>query len=374
MENVKNQSKNKYQAGNIQSNIPNNGTGKFSGDEGSGEERKKAIKYFFENKMKDKNPKKDYRGIKQLNTIFLIIFLLIVAAGYFASFSLLEKKIDKKLGVVELKLAESNQKELAINNAQKTIDDSIGKVEFNLALTSAMNKSTVQEKLDELQILALNKKYSRYLDVIYLNIGNFISNEFPAMKIKYYDMALEINPKNSDVYKNRGTVNYNRNNFVEAISDFSAAIDVEPQNFVAYHNLAVAKYKTNDIIGGIDDATKAIEINPNYSNAYTIRGTLKYLNDDTNGAIQDYSKALEINSMDYEAYYRRGNLKENSGDLVGAVSDYKTAIQYAPDVDSKTSIKKLAFDKMKRIKTTTVIKKKSSTTIKQAPNKTQEKN
>ena len=58
-----------------------------------------------------------------------------------------------------------------------------------------------------------------------------------------YSKAIEIDPKNSIFYYNRGFAYYNLGQWENAIADYSKAIEIDPNNAKAYSDREIAYRK-----------------------------------------------------------------------------------------------------------------------------------
>ena len=56
-----------------------------------------------------------------------------------------------------------------------------------------------------------------------------------------YDRAVEINPRYSEAYNNRGAVRFTEGKLEEAIADFDRAIESNPRNAEAFMNRGLAR-------------------------------------------------------------------------------------------------------------------------------------
>ena len=78
-----------------------------------------------------------------------------------------------------------------------------------------------------------------------------------------------------------------------AILDFDMAIEKNPDQADLYIHRATAKGILGNHQGAIDDYTKAIEIYPNYPGYYNDRRILKELKGDLEGACADWKQAVD---------------------------------------------------------------------------------
>lgn len=120
------------------------------------------------------------------------------------------------------------------------------------------------------------------------------------MAIEEFNKALELDPKQPDIYFNLGLAKAKQQDFLEAIKDYTKAIEINPKFTEAYNNRGLAKKNIEDYRGAIDDYTKAIELNPNDTTAYKNRAFAHFLIKDTISALSDLTKAGELG--DKESY------------------------------------------------------------------------
>jgi tetratricopeptide (TPR) repeat protein len=134
-----------------------------------------------------------------------------------------------------------------------------------------------------------------------------------------YNKSIEIDPNDSETFRNRGNAKIELEDYRGAIADFNKAIQIDPNNTNAHKNRGYAKYRLQDYRGAITDYTKVIAITPS-NGAYFLRGYAKFDLKDYQGAILDYNKAIGIDPNDAGAYFNRGLAKiklkqKNSGCL-----------------------------------------------------------
>lgn len=75
----------------------------------------------------------------------------------------------------------------------------------------------------------------------YFNRGNaYIDKNNYDQAIKDYTKVIELNPQNADAYNNRGASYINKNNYDQAIKDYQKAIEIDPNVKYAKENLKLA--------------------------------------------------------------------------------------------------------------------------------------
>ena len=62
------------------------------------------------------------------------------------------------------------------------------------------------------------------------------------MRLKYFDMAIEIYPDYVAAYNNRGIAKHDLKDYDNAIADYNRAIEIAPDYVAAYNNRGATKY------------------------------------------------------------------------------------------------------------------------------------
>ncbi len=82
---------------------------------------------------------------------------------------------------------------------------------------------------------------------IYLNrASSYIRLENYGKAVTDYNTAIDLSPRNPNIYNLRGFAHYKMGNFAEAISDFTNTLDLDPKNASAFYNRGMARLKSND--------------------------------------------------------------------------------------------------------------------------------
>lgn len=109
-----------------------------------------------------------------------------------------------------------------------------------------------------------------------------------------YGKAIEINPRFSLAYNNRGIVRSHLGDQSGAIQEFTLAIENDSLFFMAYVNRASSLYQTDQFYAAISDYSEAIRINMSYAPAWYGRGIAHIRIQYMVGACADLKKALEL--------------------------------------------------------------------------------
>ena len=138
----------------------------------------------------------------------------------------------------------------------------------------------------------------------------------------------------------------NRENYDQAISDFTEALRLNPNYDEAYYSRGEAYYNTGDYAKAVSDYNEAVNVNPDFARLYygclISGGKPNEANARKNyykKHITAYTEAIEKNPNDVKAYSIRGNLYLDKGDTTKAISDYETVLRIDPDnADAKRAL------------------------------------
>lgn len=114
--------------------------------------------------------------------------------------------------------------------------------------------------------------------------------------IEDFTLAIKYNKHSRTAYINRGIANDKLGKPIAAVGDYQRAIKVSkgiaPD---AYYNMGLAQCKRENYEDALEDFTKAIEQNPMYSNAYYNRGLVYIKLNHLQYAKLDFEKAVQYN-------------------------------------------------------------------------------
>jgi tetratricopeptide (TPR) repeat protein len=145
-----------------------------------------------------------------------------------------------------------------------------------------------------------------------------------------FDKAINLNPKYTDAYGDRGASKANLGQYEAAITDYQKAEQLGMKSSILYSNWGYAHYRLKHPDTALTFLEKAIKIDPNNGNAYRWRGEIKYDKNDNEGAEVDYTKAIMANP-NASNYFARGLANYYLKDYEKAIVDMDKAIQLNPD-------------------------------------------
>ncbi len=163
----------------------------------------------------------------------------------------------------------------------------------------------------------------------YYMLSNFVNHA--DKKILYLTKAIELNPKHSRAYYNRGTLLYKKGQLQQALSDFNRAIESDPNHSEAFNNRGNIWYESGKTENALTDYNQAILLNPKHSRAYNNRGNIWYQKGFLDKALSDYNNAITLDPAFSGAYNNRGNICYQKGMYKEALEDYNKALELDPN-------------------------------------------
>lgn len=129
----------------------------------------------------------------------------------------------------------------------------------------------------------------------YMQLGVIYGARGNDLAIQYYSNALRVNPSSVEALYNRGLYYQESGQLEKAEGDYLTIIAKNPGYQDAYYNLGfIALVNKDDYAEAIKQFSKAINIEQNYVEAFYNRGLSYEYSGDKNSAIKDYKSALAI--------------------------------------------------------------------------------
>jgi tetratricopeptide (TPR) repeat protein len=218
------------------------------------------------------------------------------------------------------------------------IDAFILKAKFDLRLESYENAIEVLEsqlsknfKLDTINCL---------LGEAYFGLGHYYiaRKEDPLKKsevlsnaIKYYDQAINYNPKYFNAYLGKQSSLHNNEKYDEALITLNSALKLFPDSLVLVYNRGIEKIYLGDKKEAKQDINQALRgtqlDSSNYATALRFRANIFISDGLIDSAIIDLTNALIWDAKDEFIYVTRANLYRQKGLKDLACKDYRKAAE-----------------------------------------------
>ena len=195
----------------------------------------------------------------------------------------------------------------------------------------------------------------------------------PARRILELNKALESDPRQANLFKERAAQYSRLWNYEQTIADYSSALALQPEDATALHARGSAYEQIRRFDRALEDYHRAIALNPQLSDLYFQRGVtlgkmgnfrqsiasltegLRLAPDNADGyfnrgtsyfqlgdlakAIDDFSTVIKLSANDEAAYYWRGISNEEAGRQREAIADYRQFLALSRDENARAEIK-----------------------------------
>jgi len=166
----------------------------------------------------------------------------------------------------------------------------------------------------------------------YFDSGSIFYSEGDfAQAVKDYGTALSLGPvlpQMEITHNNRGLAYVGLKQYQSAIDDYNAAININPKNAEVYFNRGNAYFRMGKLKEAIADYDAAIGLYPKFAWAYSNRGLAYFDLGQLTQAIKDYDAAINYNYNLAKAYLNRGAAYEKLGQVQRARADYRNGVGY----------------------------------------------
>ena len=180
-------------------------------------------------------------------------------------------------------------------------------VKFKLIKTYPGEKIYQPYLMDDIVVSLFNHSYYECYRNTFANFFN------SAAVLALADMPAGEQPSDFNGYFIRGVRAYDRNDYYNAITDFTNAIRLMPNQkfYPVYGYRGNAKFKLGDLEGSLNDLNTAVSLKPLdkqylsvYAQVFLNRGTVRYFLKDMAGAKDDWKRASELNEPKSAEYLK----------------------------------------------------------------------
>lgn len=181
-----------------------------------------------------------------------------------------------------------------------------------------------------------------------LNIAYYIgSGRYDLYKENYisavsrFTAVINNRPRLSEAWFLRGIAKYNLSDYIGAQSDFSSAIDINPFYADAFHYRGLTNEQLGNFSNAKSDLQAAIELNPTDDKLQSDMGTVFLMHEQYTQALEYFNETLKINKTRPDTYFNRAVAYIQIGDTLSAIKDLNTGLRLDPF--SAEALRKLAI-------------------------------
>ena len=137
---------------------------------------------------------------------------------------------------------------------------------------------------------------------------NFKEEKNYYRAIVNFDKAIKLNPKDADIYVERGKAHEINGNLEEAMNDYNYAIQLNPSHIIAYYERSWLKMnpRIKDFDGGITDMRQIVILDPYNVERMLDLATIYNLANKNRDAVKILKTAIDIEPENGNLYYWRG--------------------------------------------------------------------
>ncbi|MFC1501424.1 tetratricopeptide repeat protein [Elusimicrobiota bacterium] len=259
-------------------------------------------------------------------------------------------KMGEKLLVIDYSLPEIFVLDLGSHKWRKS--QNVREEKYKLISGTALEEEDerVDEVYKEINIMKISSAKPVFWTMIGLSAGfaSKVNKNFLKQTIKYCKKALEMNPKESQIWEILGIAYYKQKNYEEAINCFQKAIEINPKYVHFWNHIGEAYQGKGNNKKAIEYYQKALEINPSDKNALFSIGNIYLQQDEYEQALRYFKRVSKIdpktittwNNMGV-AYYKQENIEE-------AIKCYQKALEIDPKYKYALDNLEIAYEPLDR--------------------------
>lgn len=165
-----------------------------------------------------------------------------------------------------------------------------------------------------------------------------LTAEYREKALSDYNVALSL-PKLKDKSKgeiliNRGAAFGSKRLFEEALQSLNEGLAVQPDNKNGYFNRSIVYYNLGQFDNALSDYRTYLKYDPYNANIWYESGLILRNKQQYGEALEAHNRALQLNPNFGLAYLERARVKALSGDKTGAQKDYQRAAELGHKMDA----------------------------------------
>ena len=145
-----------------------------------------------------------------------------------------------------------------------------------------------------------------------------------------FTRALELDPRNAEIYSSRGNVYSDMGKYEEALADFTRALELDPRNAETYSSRGNVYAAAGIYEDALADFTRALELDPRNAETYSSRGNVYAAMGKYEDASVDFTLTIELDPPNAEAFSNRGNAYVAIQNYPAALADFTQAAKLDP--------------------------------------------
>jgi protein O-mannosyl-transferase len=173
---------------------------------------------------------------------------------------------------------------------------------------------------------------TRFNATAHYNLGNILADKGRVEEaIAEYRTALQIRPKDSEIYNNLGNLLAQKGRLDEGIATLHTALQYDPSDPFIHNNLGVALTHKEQIDEAIAEYRKALDLKPDYVTALDNLGEMLDHRKQFDESSALYERSLKVEPNDENVWYALGVVRFKLGRTDEAISCFRTTLELKPN-------------------------------------------
>jgi tetratricopeptide (TPR) repeat protein len=147
--------------------------------------------------------------------------------------------------------------------------------------------------------------------------------------LKDLNTAIELNPKLTEAYTERGRIRQEQEEYQSALTDFTQAVKLQPDAF-SFTLRGYVYELLEQPEKALTDYQAAIKLNPEYADPHCYVAKIKARQGDETGALKIIDQVLKFDPKSELAYCHRGQIHTDKRRYPEAIKDFSKALEIKP--------------------------------------------
>ena len=187
-------------------------------------------------------------------------------------------------------------------------------------------QSHIFEDYDTTDKLNLYGYYIHKSEIFYLNLDFYNAT-------KALDIAIKLNPEDSESNFNLGRIYFNQGNFTLGLNKLQESVRLNNESANSYLELGKAFFLNGKYDMAFDAMNKSLHLNQNNFETYSELGWMYYLTNDSVTAEKMFTRAINLNQQCDEVYTQMGQFYYLLGEINKSQGMYIKSFEFEPDLD-----------------------------------------
>jgi tetratricopeptide (TPR) repeat protein len=149
--------------------------------------------------------------------------------------------------------------------------------------------------------------------------------------LRYYNKAIEMNPRFYAAYYNRGNAKINLGDYKGAVADYEEALRIKPDLSDGHYNLGNAFAREGKMAEAVAQLKEAVRLKPRSAEYHNNLGYVLALQGKEDEAINHFREAIRLKPDLADAHNNLGNALLHQRRLDEAIDSYREALRLKPD-------------------------------------------